>query len=151
MNHFLRINIIEITFQLANIECQTSSLGTTHISPVAQIVHNAYASISCSYRAWLLLLEDAQGNNSDNLREFDIKSKNLLDSYRMFNKSAARTSYNRQQIYKFHSSTSNQMFCFNKCTQNVKSYSETNVFFISSSIDIYFSKKKYEQKSFDVV
>lgn len=108
MNQFLRIIITE-NFQIVKINCQVSSLGTTHIGPVAQIVHNAYASISCSYRAWLLLLEDAQGNIFDTLREFDIRSRNLFDSYRMFNRSASRTSYNHQQIFKFYLSISNQI------------------------------------------
>lgn len=82
-------------------------LEKSHIGPVAWVVHNAYASISCSYKVWLSLLENAQGNIFDILSELDMRSKNLLGFYRIFNQSSVGLSYNHQLIFKFYTTTSN--------------------------------------------
>lgn len=44
--------------------------GTSHIGPVAQIVHYAYSAISCSTEAWLTFRNDIYGKIKDKLFSF---------------------------------------------------------------------------------
>lgn len=75
---------------------------------MAQLVHNAFACISCSYQSWLSLLDKAQEDISDILSELDIRSKNIIESYQTFNKTRRGLGKKRlQQISKFYTSALN--------------------------------------------
>lgn len=73
------------------------------------IIHNAYASISCNYQAWFTLMNDAQSNIFDILRELDMRSQSLLQSYGILNQSAAAFNYDRLAINNFYLNTSNSI------------------------------------------
>lgn len=91
--------------QTVKVNSQIEEVDTRPIGPVAQIVHNAYNSISCSQHAWQSFFQDAQSKISDISFELSFRFTDFSQYFNLFRRKSRGLSYNRQRIRTFYEFT----------------------------------------------
>lgn len=100
-----RSDFFQFRMKTAKVNSQIEEVDTRPIGPVAQIVHNAYNTISCSQHAWQSFFQDAQSKISDVSFELNFRFTDFRQYFNLFRRKSRGLSYNRQRIQTFYDST----------------------------------------------
>lgn len=95
------MKIFPILFQLWGFCGAQLDSGTSHIGPVAQIVHYAYSVISCATEAWLTFRNDVYGKIKDKLFSFKFFNFDITNYNKKFLSLTFFLTINRESLNSF--------------------------------------------------